>query len=385
MTYWKLVWRNLTRRRSRFVFTLSAIAVGIASVVTLLSLGSGLEAEIRRQADVLGAELLVTPKGWCAYEQISVLTGESLPEALAAADVDRIRRIDGLTAVPYLTQRAVIRNQPVPLVGVLAGPMKEFREWGLARGEYRLDERHVVVGHAVAEQFDLDVGDTLRVRGSGFTVSGVLAPVGNRDDLAVYMDLSVAQRVYRTGGKVSFVAVRVDDIRRIDEYIAKIQGAANVAVVSDKQLLRSVLAIVGSVGNALQLIAAVAVLAACFGITNTMMTAIYERRREIGVLDALGAKKSTIFSVFVGESAVYGLLGGVLGVAAGFAFSYVAAPYIGQNEFTAFLGSEQSVKVFDVGIAIEALVFAVLVAVLSGLYPALRAAKLSPVEAIGYE
>ncbi len=116
-----------------------------------------------------------------------------------------------------------------------------------------------------------------------------------------------------------------------------------------------------------------------------MMTAIYERRREIGVLDALGAKKSTIFSVFVGESAVYGLLGGVLGVAAGFAFSYVAAPYIGQNEFTAFLGSEQSVKVFDVGIAIEALVFAVLVAVLSGLYPALRAAKLSPVEAIGYE
>jgi putative ABC transport system permease protein len=129
----------------------------------------------------------------------------------------------------------------------------------------------------------------------------------------------------------------------------------------------------------------VAVLAACFGITNTMMTAIYERRREIGILDALGAKKRTIFSVFLGESALYGLLGGIVGVVAGFVFSYFAAPYIGQNEFTAFLGSEQSVSVFDPGITVKALVFSVLVASLSGIYPARRAARLSPVEAISYE
>lgn len=95
MSYWKLVWKNLTRRKSRFVFTLSAIAVGIASVVTLLSLGTGLEAEIRKQADVLGAHLVVTPKGWCAYEQISVLTGEILPEAIPNKDVETIERIEG--------------------------------------------------------------------------------------------------------------------------------------------------------------------------------------------------------------------------------------------------------------------------------------------------
>ncbi|WP_025324375.1 ABC transporter permease [Deferrisoma camini] len=385
MSYWKLVWKNLTRRRSRFVFTLSAIAVGIASVVTLLSLGTGLEAEIRKQADVLGANLVVTPRGWCAYEQISVLTGESLPEAIPNDTVQAIERIGGLEAVPYLTQRAVLHNQPVPLVGILPERMRAFKNWRVARGDYRLDGSHVVVGSGISDKFRLAVGDTVRIRGQEFAVSGILEPVGNRDDLAVYMDLAVAQRLYGAGDKVSFVAVRVDDIGRTDDYIAAIQSAADVDVVSDKQLLRSVLAIVGSVGNALQLIAAVAVLAACFGITNTMMTAIYERRREIGILGALGAGRGTVFSVFVGESAVYGLLGGIVGVVVGFAFSYFAAPYIGQNEFTAFVGSEQSVSVFDLGITIQALVFAVLVASLSGVYPALRAARLSPVEAIRYE
>ncbi|MEW6488052.1 MAG: FtsX-like permease family protein [Thermodesulfobacteriota bacterium] len=385
MSYWKLILRNITRRKSRFVFTLSAIAVGIASVVTLLSLGTGLEAEIRKQADVLGAHLVITPRGWCAYEQISVLTGETLPEAIPNADVETIDRIEGIRTVPYLTQRTVLKNQPVPLVGILPERMHAFKNWTLGQGQYRLDEAHVVVGFGIAKQFELGVGDSLGIRGSEFAISGILEEVGNRDDLAIYMDLPVAQKLYGTGDKVSFISVKVDDIAQVDKYILEIQNVANVAVVSDKQLLRSVLAIVGTVGNALQLIAAVAVLAACFGITNTMMTAIYERRREIGILDALGAKKRTIFSVFLGESALYGLLGGIVGVVAGFVFSHFAAPYIGQNEFTAFLGSEQSVSVFDPGITVKALVFAILVASLSGIYPARRAAKLSPVEAISYE
>jgi putative ABC transport system permease protein len=385
MTYRKLIFRNLTRRKSRFVFTLSAIAVGIASVVTLLSLGTGLEAEIRKQADVLGAHLVVTPKGWCAYEQISVLTGESLPEALPSDDAAKIAAIEGIQSVPYLVQRAVLNNKPVSMVGILPEPMRKFKNWRLDSGEYVLDQRRVVVGHGISKQFELDIDDEIRIRGSEFIIGGILAEIGNRDDLAIYMDLPVAQDLYGSGDKVSFISVKVDDITRIDDYILQIQNSANVAVVSDKQLLRSVLAIVGTVGNALQLIAAVAVLAACFGIINTMMTAIYERRREIGILNALGAKSKTIFTVFLGEAALYGLLGGLVGVAAGFAFSHFAAPYIGQNEFTAFLGSEQSVSVFDPGITMKALLFSVLVASLSGIYPARQASKLSPVEAISYE
>jgi putative ABC transport system permease protein len=380
-----LVLRNITRRRSRFAFTLLGITVGIASLVTLLSLGTGLEKEVRKQADVLGAHLVVTPKGWCAYEQISVLTGETLPEAIPDADVKKISAIKGIQALPYLTQRTAIQNQPVPVVGILPREMKEYKKWEIEKGEYRLDEKGVVVGHGIARQFKLSVDDAVSIRRKDFRIRGILAEVGNRDDLAVYLDLPVAQALYGVGDKVSFVSVKVDDISQIDKYILEIQETANVAVVSDKQLLKSVLGIVGAVGNALQLIAAVAILAACFGIINTMMTAIYERRREIGILQALGAKRKTIFSLFLAESGFYGLAGGLLGVVVGFLFSFAAAPYISQNEFTAFLGSEQTVRLFDPVITVEALAFSLAVSVLSGIYPAWKASRLSPVEAISYE
>jgi putative ABC transport system permease protein len=380
-----LVLRNITRRRSRFAFTLLGITVGIASLVTLLSLGTGLEKEVRKQADVLGAHLVVTPKGWCAYEQISVLTGETLPEAIPDADVKKIASIKGIQALPYLTQRTAIQNQPVPVVGILSREMKVYKKWEIGKGEYRLDEKGVVVGHGIAKQFKLSVDDVVSIRRKDFRIRGILAEVGNRDDLAVYLDLPIAQALYGVGDKVSFVSVKVDDISQIDKYILEIQETANVAVVSDKQLLKSVLGIVGAVGNALQLIAAVAILAACFGIVNTMMTAIYERRREIGILQALGAKRKTIFSLFLAESGFYGLSGGLLGVVAGFLFSYAAAPYISQNEFTAFLGSEQTVRLFDPLITAQALAFSVGVSVLSGIYPAWKASRLSPVEAISYE
>ena len=380
-----LVLRNITRRRSRFAFTLLGITVGIASLVTLLSLGTGLEKEVRKQADFLGAHLVVTPKGWCAYEQISVLTGETLPEAIPGADVKKIASVKGIQALPYLTQRTAIKNQPVPVVGILPREMKEYKKWEIEKGEYRLDEKGVVVGHGIAEQFKLFVNDVVSIRRKDFRIRGILAEVGNRDDLAVYLDLPVAQALYGVGDKVSFVSVKVDDISQIDKYILEIQETANVAVVSDKHLLKSVLGIVGAVGNSLQLIAAVAILAACFGIVNSMMTAIYERKREIGILQAIGAKRRMIFSLFLAESGFYGLAGGLLGVVAGFFSSFAAAPFISQNEFTAFLGSEQTGRLFDPLITVEALAFSLAVSVLSGIYPAWKASRLSPVEAISYE
>lgn len=385
MTRGKLVLKNLIRKKSRFLFTILGIAVGIASLVTLLSLGTGLEAEVRKQSRELGAELVVTPKGWCAYEQISVLTGESLPEAIPNEDVEKVAAIKGLTAIPYLVQRTAIKNQPVTVVGIIPEPMRRFKNWRVEKGEYLLDGENLVAGSSIARQFELKPGDILTIRGKKFRLEGILKEMGNRDDLAIYLDLATAQKLYGVGDKVSFIAVKVDDITRIEQYSREIQERANVAVVSDKQLIKSVLAIMGTVRHTLQMIAAVAVLAACFGIINTMMTAIHERKREIGILQALGARRRTIFSLFLYESALYGLAGGLLGIIAGFLFSFMAAPHIQQSEFTAFLGSPQTARLIDPAIIGQALGFSILVACLAGIYPAWKASRLSPVEAISYE
>jgi len=383
----KLVLRNLTRRKGRFIFTLLGITIGIASFVTLLSLGGSLKNEIKKQASELGANLVVTPKGWCAYEQVSVLTGEQLPEAIPMDDVKKISAIKGLTAVPYLTERTAIKNSPIPVIGILPHEMKTFKGWEMEKGDYfsSQDENTVVIGSGIAQQFKLNLMDELTIRGRQFPVKGILKETGSKDDVAVFMPLSVAQQLYGVGDKVSFIAIKVNDIAKTDEYILKIQETANVAVVSDKQLLKSVLSIVGTVSLTLQLIAAVAILASAFGIINTMMTAIYERKREIGILQAIGAKEITIFKIFLLESGFYGILGGIIGVAAGLVFSSLASPYISQNEFTAFLKSSEVAVTFDLRLVFGSLLFSLFVSLFSGLYPAWRASKLTPVEAISYE
>jgi len=179
------------------------------------------------------------------------------------------------------------------------------------------------------------------------------------------------------------VAVRVDRLDEVDAYALKIKDTVSLGVVSDKQMLSSVLSIVGTVNVTLQMIAAVAILAAAFGIINTMMTATYERKREIGILQAMGATQGSIFRLFLLESGIYGLLGGLGGAVLGVAGSFIAAPYISQNAATSFVkGSQTS---FDPLMFAGAILFSTLVAMVSGLYPAWKASKLSPVEAISYE
>ena len=383
----KLVLRNITQRKGRFLFTLLGITIGIASFVTLLSLGGGLKKEIKKQATELGANLIVTPKGWCAYEQVSVLTGEQLPEAIPFDVVKNISAIKGLTAVPYLTERTAIKNSPVPVIGILPVEMRTFKNWEVEKGMYfsSQDEKALVIGSGIAQQFKLNPMNELTIRGEKFPVRGILKETGSKDDIAMFMPLSVAQRLYGVRDMVSFIAVKVDDIAKVDEYILKIQETANVAVVSDKQLLKSVLSIVGTVSLTLQLIAAVAILAAAFGIINTMMTAIHERKREIGILQAIGAKRSTIFKAFLLESGFYGILGGIIGVASGLVFSSIASPYISQNEFTAFMKGTEVAGSFDLRLVLWSLIFSLFVSLVSGFYPAWRASKLTPVEAISYE
>ncbi len=385
MTLGKLVYKNITRRRGRFIFTLLGIVIGMASFVTFMALGGSLKSEIERESAALGANLVVTPKGSCAYEQVSILTGEQLPTTITAAEVATIRSMEGMQAIPYLAERSAINNRPVSVMGILPDETKEFKGWSIATGSYFTTDNTdgAVLGSLLAEQFELQPGSEIRIRGTMIPVLGILAETGGKDDLTVFLNMPMAQQLYQQEGMVSYVAVRVDKLDEVDLYALKIKDQVNLGVVSDKQMLSSVLGIVGTVNMTLQLIAAVAILAAAFGIVNTMMTATYERKREIGILQAMGAARSTIFRLFLLESAVYGLLGGLGGALLGFAGAIFVAPYISQNAATSFIkGSQNSI---DPLMLLWAVLFSTLVAMISGLYPAWKAAKLSPVEAISYE
>lgn len=384
MNLLKLVWRNLLRRKGRFVFTLGGVAIGMAAFVSLLTIGQGLDREIKKQAQGLGANLVVTPKGWCAYEQISVLTGEQLPEAIPMSELEKIRGVSGVkSAIPYLNEKTAFRNRPVPVIGVWPEEMRALQKWEVAQGRYFNDatEPAVVVGAAIAQQFQLKPGDEFTVRGQTLPVIGVLREAGNKDDVATFVPLAVVQDIYEVQGKVSFVAVQVTDLEQVDAVSLRIQEKANVAVVTDKQLLSSILSIVGTVSGAMQAVAAVGVLAAAFGIVNTLLTAVYERRREIGIMQAIGGTRRTLFGAFLLESGLYGLIGGILGVLIGMLGAYMLGPYLTDNAFTASL-RQSPVPSLDAATLFSTFGLSIGLALVAGLYPAYRAAKLTPVEAM---
>ena len=387
MTPVKLVFKNITRRKGRFVFTLLGITIGIASFVTFMAMGGNLKREIHRETAALGANLLVIPKGSCGYEQLSILTGDQMPTNISAAELASIRGIKGLTVVPFLAQQTAINNKPVTVSGIEPAATLAFKRWSISEGAYfsKPDEAGVVLGAVAALQFNLKPGGTVTVRGEKLPVIGILGETGGRDDATLFLSLPVSQRLFKASDKVSYAAIRVDNLALSDRYIEEIRVATGLGVVSDKQMLKSVLGIVGTVNITLQLIAAVAVLAAAFGIVNTMMAATYERKREIGILQALGASQRTIFALFMMESGIYGVLGGVGGVVTGLVAATVAAPYITQNAFTTMVKGSGGGSLLDPKVAAASILFSTVIAVLAGLYPAWRAARLTPVEAISYE
>ena len=383
----RLVIRNLLGSRSRFVLTLVGITLGITSLVVMMSLGTGLRAQIDKQAADLGANLIVTPKGWCAYEQVKVLSGSQLPDAIPAEEIAAIEALDGIRVLPYLTVGSAIDNEPVPVTGIRVAETVEAKRWTLTAGAEpsSAEARSILAGAAIADSFDLTPGDVLTLRGVEFTVVGVLESSGTGDDGVLFIPLATAQEVYETDGRISFAAVLVDDLGAVDLTAQRITDAANVAVVSDRALLASVMSVVNTVGTTLRIIAAVAVLTAAFGIVNTMLMATFERRREIGILKAIGSCNRRIFRTFMAEAAAYGLVGGVVGLAVGTLASRVITPLIAQNEFTAFVGGARVDAIPPLTDMAFILGGAVLVATLAGLYPAWRAARLTPVEAISYE
>ena len=387
MTLTKLVYKNITRRRGRFVFTLLGITIGIASFVTFMSMGGSLKKEIYRETAALGANLVVIPKGSCGYEQLSVLTGDQMPTNISATEIAKIRAIPGLTVVPFLAQQSAINNKPVGVSGIEPAATLAFKRWQISQGAYfnQPDESGVVLGAVAARQFDLKPGGSVTIRGEQLPILGILGETGGRDDATLFLSLPVAQRLFKSADNVSYAAIRVDILAETERYIEEIRVATGLGVVSDKQMLQSVLGIVGTVNITLQLIAAVAVIAAAFGIVNTMMAATYERKREIGILQALGARRRTIFTLFMLESGFYGLIGGLSGVICGLATAAIATPYISQNAFTTLVKGSGSGSLLDVKVIVSSICFSALVAIVAGLYPAWKAARLTPVEAISYE
>jgi putative ABC transport system permease protein len=378
---------GLRTRKLRAALSVLGISIGIASLVAVLAISETSKADLLAKIETLGTNLLTVAPG-------ESLTGEDVN--LPAAAGSRIRLLDevesaaGITAVDGLTVR---RSSYVPeeitggifvaaadpqLLRTLEGSTASGRFLGPASERYPA----IVLGAKAAQRLGIaSVDGPVQVYVSGrlFTVVGVLDPLPLVPELdsAALVGYPVAARLFGTGRSPTEVYVRAEDGEaRVRAAAALLPRAADpwdpgeVAVSRPSDALEAQAAAEGAFTSLFLGLGAVALLVGAIGIANVMIISVLERRSEVGLRRALGARRRHIAVQFLGESFVLGVAGGVVGVALGISATGAYAAYEGLT-----------LLVPTVAVA-GGLAAACLLGAVAGLYPATRAARLTPTEAL---
>ena len=408
--------RSLFANKLRSLLTMLGLIIGVGAVITLMSLGSGLQAYITSTFEGLGTNTIyvqpVNPDapGAAAISPRFATASLTLDDAEALVD---IRSVIGVAPVNENFVGLSFGDESIS--SMIEGTTPEFLEaMGYEMGTGRfISERDVasrdnvvVLGSETAEELFGDeepTGQRIKINDKRFTVIGVMAPRGGGffgfsfDEITVVPITTFQSRLFtqRTPGgedAVQSIAVIVSSSDVMDDVKADIESVLrkrhkigegednDFALVSPEQVLEVFGAVTLGLTAFLGLIASISLLVGSIGIMNIMLVSVTERTREIGIRKAVGAKRRDILLQFLLEAATLSLVGGGIGIAGGVGVSK------GISWIIAFM---------DIGFKIEAVVspfivilavsVSVIIGLASGMYPAMRAARLNPIDALHYE
>ncbi|HWK28409.1 MAG TPA: ABC transporter permease [Solirubrobacter sp.] len=391
----------LLANKLRSGLTVLGLCIGVAAVIALVAVGNGSRKQVQASIDALGSNVLVVqtqPGGFGPGASASSVTftqkdADALADRFNAPDVKAVSPVvqaSGTTLVAGETS-----YQPSSFVGTTPNYLST-RDLTVASGagftsaDVSDHARKVVIGSTVAESLfsgSDPVGQTIRVNGTSFQVAGVLASKGSNgtqdQDDVVIAPLTAVQDVLTGYGSLSSITVQATSGDTLDAAQAEVESIlyARKAVTDTSNPGFSVIN-QGSVREAssastdvfttlLAAVAAISLLVGGIGVMNIMLVSVTERTREIGIRKAIGARRADILKQFLTEAILVSVLGGALGVAVGLIAGHVE-----------IAGVQPAVAAPAVGLAFGA---AVLCGLFFGTYPAARAARLRPVEALRFE
>ncbi len=400
--YVGIIFRSLLHRKVRSWLTMLGIFIGIAAVVSLISLGQGLEKAMTQVFADLGTDKLIIQ---------AASTGFGPPGSLAAVpltkdDVELARQASGvklavgriLQGVTAAYDDKTAQNFAINLPEDLEERNMIISALNLKLAEGRLlrkgDKFSVVLGNDFSgdsNQFQhrFKLHEKVAIEGKDFEVVGILkrvgAPFGN--DAMLIMEDTLRDLINEQE-EVDVITVQVEtgvDIKKVAQDLEKKfrkkrnqkEGEEDFTVQTPEQVGKAFNTILAVVQGVVIGIAAISLFVGGVGITNTMFTAVLERTREIGIMKAIGAKNSDIAFLFMAESGLLGMAGGIIGVVLGAGLS-LFIEYVG----TAVFGSQVIKASLPWYLLAGALLFSFAVGTLSGIVPALRAAHMHPVEAL---
>ncbi|MCX6767363.1 MAG: ABC transporter permease [Candidatus Micrarchaeota archaeon] len=404
--YLRLAFTHLRHRPTRTLLTMIGIFIGIASVVALVSLGQGLQNAIEDQFKSLGANKIMVMPGGGGMGVMGMFTSSV---EMTEEDLETVKRTQGIKmAVGMITKTGILEfGDEKKGTFVIGLPVDEdgrklvegMTSIKVAHGRLgREGDRYkMVVGYSLARTENsffkkpVKVGDRIGLLGRNFDVVGTLETIGNpADDSQVYIPIETAKEVFNTEEYIIIYAESREglDTTNVAEAVSEElrrrhgvkEGEEDFSVQTIEQLKSSSLNILLIVQAIVLTIAAVSLVVGGVGIMNTMYTAVLERTREIGIMKAIGATNEDIMWIFLVESGLLGMVGGLIGVTLGAAVSKgveaVAVQALQTTLLQVWLPPE---------LIVGTLMFSFAIGAVSGVLPARQAAMLKPVEALRYE
>lgn len=406
---------NLMHRGLRSWLTILGIVIGVAAVVAIISVSSGTQQAISSQLGGLGADIITISPGSgraFGFEGPSQLATTTNQQNLTNRDVQTIKTVSGVlyvdgmvsgrVDVTYLAQTASLSVE-----GVDSLAWEEMTTAQLDSGRFLTtsDTNSIVIGYSVANNVfkqPLVLNTQIEIGGESFKIVGILQQSGGfgGSDNTIIMPINSARNILDNviSNQVTSIQAKVTDVSQINATANAIdqklmilrhvnENTKDYTISTSQTLQQTISSVTGTLSLFLTGIAAIALLVGAIGIANTMFMSVMERTRQIGVLKALGTTNFEVTLSYLTESSIMGFIGGLLGIFFGFIASGIVSELgvrmlsTGSRGF----GSVTSLTVITPDLVLFALGFSVLIGALSGYFPARRAAKLEPVEALGYE
>jgi putative ABC transport system permease protein len=407
----RLSWRSITSHKLRSTLTTLGVVIGVAAVITFVTLGTSLQADVLGQ---VGADRTPNVYVWAGPEGEQGGPGAGAQPVFTATDVDALRNVSGVESVvprglvptaavsaggETVAQRQVIATSPSYFDG------EEFTEGR----RFRDGSREVVLNQRAARLFDpsVDVGQNVTVRlASGDSIEaevvgllngssggGAFEELGSSEPLVFVPNdpfyrttiesptTGESERVYPT------ITVVAEDFAAVPETKAGVQAYLDnesdatqlvpdnyaFSVETDQDLVDQLEELLTTLTNFVTGIAVISLVVGSIGIANIMLVSVTERTKEIGIMKAVGAQNRDILQLFLLEAVMLGLFGALLGIPVGIGGAYAAGEYIGLSLVLPY-------EWFAIAVAVG-----VGVGVVAGLYPAWSAAKTDPIDALRYE
>jgi putative ABC transport system permease protein len=397
--YFLLAFKNVKKRGIRSWLTMLGIFLGIAAVVSLISLGAGLQNAITGQFGELDADKLVVQNAGTGFGP----PGSTVVEKLTDRDVALVESVDGVKlVVPRLIRIVKFESdEKSNFRSVTSLPSQknkldltyDFFNTEVMQGKLlsENDRGKVILGnHFVKDEFTrLKVGDNVLIQEKKFEVYGILEESSNLIlNHVILMPEQDLKDLLDIHNQVDLIVVQVEDKNKLqsvaDEMARKFRrdrklkvGEEDFSIQTPLQNLSAINTILGIINIIVSGIASISLLIGGIGIANTMYTSVLERTKEIGVMKAIGGKSGSILFVFLLESGLLGLIGGIVGAVIGLGLALMVSSIA-----SSFLGGIDFRVTLSIPLIIGAIGFSLFIGIVSGIFPALQAARMNPVEAL---